>query len=134
MPRLQYRKNGQYFHCKHGWEFVVEGSVYTFPFDMLRHDRCYPLSESEARTLRTDVVKTKTRRVALKTMGDHLTPRRWESFGWEIISMFPLNKDGRRQIEGIDGDVFKFYDANDKPVGDRDEVLYNYEMEDDSLI
>ena len=114
---------------------MVEGSVYTFPFDMLRYDRCYPQSETEARSLREGrATDSSKRKISMRTIGDRLTPKRWQSFGWEIISMFPLNTAGRRQFVGIDGDVFKFYDANDNPVGDRDEVLYNYEMEDDSLI
>ena len=97
MPRLQYRKNGELYICKYGWEIVVEGKG-VFPFDMLRYDKCYPVFESEATMMRHDSFPyDRKSQVTLKTKNDSVTPRRWQSFLWNIVQLYPLDKDGRRQ-------------------------------------
>lgn len=69
------RKQGEPFN------FVVEGSG-EFPFDMLRYDCCYPMTE---RYDSPQLAGRDRRRVTLETM--HVaapTPARWASFGWTV--------------------------------------------------
>lgn len=57
-----------------------------FPFDMLRHDRCWPLHETDA-----GVIERTTRpreagqpsTVLLAGLSEPNTAR-WKSFGWEV--------------------------------------------------
>jgi hypothetical protein len=71
------------------WTFTVEG-IGGFPFDMLRHDRCWPGSESEVPKLNDfhagDYVSP--RRVGL--VGNNKpNAERWESFGWTVLEARP---------------------------------------------
>jgi hypothetical protein len=56
-----------------------------FPADMLRHDRCYPADTSSALAILRD---TKDHReVYLRTASlRDVTPGRWSSFGWTVLS------------------------------------------------
>ena len=76
---------------KYGWEFIVRGKG-TFPLDMLRYDKCYPLKSLPTR--RTDTVVDVLLRV---DMDRSLTPERWSSFGWEIVEAYKLNKYFQRK-------------------------------------
>ena len=69
------------------WEYTVEGRG-TFPFDMLRYDRAWPATETDAGILtrhnnrgRTETGEYKVKLHAL----DEGTPARWNSFGWRVV-------------------------------------------------
>lgn len=51
-----------------------------FPFDMLRHDCCWPTTSTDA------VMMADHRRRVVNLLSDSApTPGRWESFGWHVI-------------------------------------------------
>jgi hypothetical protein len=64
-------------------EFEVEGNG-VFPVDMLRYDTCWPASERDSYLL----LGEHHRRVKLvyRDEGPGPTPKRWESFGWRVVS------------------------------------------------
>lgn len=67
---------------------VVEGSG-EFPFDMLRYDSCCPDTEDESHKLdRGQRRQVKLRRFSVNALG--ATARRWESFGWRVVSEEPV--------------------------------------------
>lgn len=65
---------------------VVRG-VGAFPTDMLRFDRCYPATQSDAVTIDEG---TSLRFVMIQADRDPgqqgFTPMRWISFGWELLT------------------------------------------------
>lgn len=70
--------------------FTVEGSG-EFPFDMLRYDRCFPASESDAGKMPRPHQGSSRRIIELIAV-DHdgnnrfaPTIGRWESFRWKVI-------------------------------------------------
>jgi hypothetical protein len=72
-------------------EFEVIGSG-EFPVDMLRYDHCYPASTEDAVKIsyhRQDgVLYNEYRTIRLATVEhgkgvEQVTPRRWQSFGWD---------------------------------------------------
>jgi hypothetical protein len=74
------------------YRFTVEG-VRNFPLDMLRHDHCWPASQDDveliARTLERESrlpfrIRLATYRLATT---DGPTVRRWESFGWRVVTV-----------------------------------------------
>ena len=68
-------------------KFSVEGSR-TFPVDMLRYDRCFPQSEGDSYVIeRAGAFESGPHRVNLVSYaeGSVPTPKRWESFGWDVI-------------------------------------------------
>lgn len=73
------------------YKFTVEGKG-IFPYDMLRHDRCYPTTLESAQAmdcqLCAGMVRGK-RKVELIKPVEHIyeypTAARWESFGWKVI-------------------------------------------------
>lgn len=72
--------------------FTVEGSG-QFPFDMLRHDRCWPSSSTEVIGLAPHDRSTlygDRRRVELHS---HIEPKpdRWASFGWPVVEQHTLD-------------------------------------------
>jgi len=97
MPKLNYSKINDVMQSKFGWVFIVEG-MGNFPADMLRYDQCFPVIEKEANRLSDGDFHGKTR-FTLKSHRQYLTPKRWQSFLWNIIEAYPLNKDGMRQSE-----------------------------------
>lgn len=60
--------------------FVVSGRG-AFPFDMLRYDRCYPYTSADVARLTTE---TGQREITL--IGEAITPERWSSFLWRVLS------------------------------------------------
>ena len=65
-----------------------------FPFDMLRRDRCFPLSEDDAFMVGYDR-DDKTRIVQLVRFsedGTGATRARWQSFGWEVVFEHPRGR------------------------------------------
>lgn len=66
-------------------EFIVEGGG-TFPYDMLRYDRCYPAEENQSCLLQT-VSHDRQVRLARETYNknDMPTIARWASFGWRVL-------------------------------------------------
>lgn len=66
------------------FEVTISGS---FPFDMLRYDRCYPASENESIKLSDDYrgVRTITLRGATPP-----TLERWYSFGAQLVKVLPF--------------------------------------------
>lgn len=74
------------------FHFTVEGSG-SFPSDMLRYDSCFPVSETEARSIARDDA-TGRRTIRLQRVGSNTngpTERRWESFGWHVTACEPVN-------------------------------------------
>lgn len=81
----------------YGIRFAVEGNT-QFPADMLRYDRCCPLSESDAHTIEKyvsrdelsldtracDNVRINLIRFSHAGKSDPCTER-WASFGWKVI-------------------------------------------------
>ncbi len=81
-------RNRQYAHT-----FTVEGA-FAFPIDMLRHDACWPLTETDSDAIADDhlgeinVTRSRKRKVTLTRVARmHWAPtvNRWESFGWKVI-------------------------------------------------
>jgi len=76
------------------WEthFVVEG-LGDFPFDMLRYDSAYPMTERDSYLAgHTGEV----RRVAVtsrKVNDNDPTALRWQSFGWTVVGIFREAQD-----------------------------------------
>jgi hypothetical protein len=71
--------------------FTVTGRG-DFPFDMLRHNRCYPAtSEDAAKLERPDSPTQRAIRLVACTIAE-ITPDRWESFGWKVHD---IDEDGR---------------------------------------
>lgn len=66
---------------------VVEGTR-SFPLDMLRYDKCHPLTEQDVSAMSLDGDK---RRVVLRSYSPALvfasapTYERWSSFGWTAV-------------------------------------------------
>lgn len=65
--------------------FTVEGSG-AFPWDMLRYDSCWPMSEGQDSPALTGDWGAERRRVVLRTNA-HMspTPARWDSFNWRVV-------------------------------------------------
>lgn len=74
---------------KRRW-FTVEGAG-QFPFDMLRYDHCWPLSEGyDSGRLACDH-GAELRRVVLATDNPSApTIGRWESFTWQVVGIGEL--------------------------------------------
>lgn len=71
------------------YTFVVEGYG-TFPFDMLRYDSCWPLTESDALKLHwVPGDGNGHRSIALTTLHEprwEPTEGRWSSFTWKVVA------------------------------------------------
>ncbi len=68
--------------------FTVEGRG-AFPTDMLRYDSCYPDSSGDVLSMMIgpgDERYLKNRRVTLRTDCGVITPERWLSFLWRVVS------------------------------------------------
>lgn len=69
--------------------FTVEGSSH-FPIDMLRHDHCWPLSETKDSPAIEQTAYSEPkpqRRVVLATDNPSApTIGRWESMGWRVVA------------------------------------------------
>lgn len=64
--------------------FIVEGRG-EFPFDMLRRDQAWPADTTSAMAMDGRGL----RRVAITASClRHITPARWESFGWPVVQGF----------------------------------------------
>lgn len=72
---------------------VVEGQR-SFPIDMLRYDSCVPAEERDSRAIERSVwpEARAVERVSLRRFavdddrGHHLAEKRWNAFGWKVIS------------------------------------------------
>jgi hypothetical protein len=65
--------------------FTVEGRG-PFPFDMLRYDQCWPVSEGHDSPKLGGDYGAELRRVVLKTNANMApTPARWDSFCWTVV-------------------------------------------------
>ena len=80
------------FNYKYANTFTVEGTG-TFPFDMLRYDRCFPLTEGDSARMRdTTLDYTAPAQVRMmrftegkgKNFNDVPTTERWASMGWKV--------------------------------------------------
>lgn len=71
------------------FEFTVCGRG-EFPFDMLRYDACFPMTDGDASMLsvypRGTIYKS-TREVRLVSTVKEPTVGRWNSFGWGVGSV-----------------------------------------------
>ena len=81
-------------------QFTVIGRG-VFPLDMLRYDGCYPKSEKDTVTMRTDGLRELTLHKTLNWGTPHEllkvwvpTVGRWNSFGWAVLSDLPANRLG----------------------------------------
>ena len=95
MTRLNFSKIGESFHCEHGFDFKVKGHG-RFPMDMLRYDQCFPTVEMEANVMRKGYIE-KDVVICLRTNRPHITPLRWQSFLWNVVEIYPLDKNGNKQ-------------------------------------
>lgn len=69
------------------YRFTVKGSG-VFPLDMLRYDVCYPQEQEDAfKILESPDVRTVTLIKPVDDKNSTPTPARWQSFGWEVISL-----------------------------------------------
>lgn len=74
--------------------FRVHGQG-AFPFDMLRHDGCYPDSSQDSIAIERTVSRHFTRpadsivvlRKGHRGREPHITPARWASFGWRVTDV-----------------------------------------------
>jgi len=75
------------------YKLVVEGRR-TFPIDMLRYDACVPWDQQNANEIERTVSggtggepsRVTLRRYALEARDSHHAAKRWESFGWRVVS------------------------------------------------
>jgi hypothetical protein len=75
--------------------FTVTGRG-DFPWDMLRHDRCFPATTADAMKLeRPDSPTQRAIRLVASQLAD-ITPARWESFGWKVHD---IDEDGSVYVE-----------------------------------
>ena len=75
--------------------FAVEG-LGQFPVDMLRYDRCVPVSEGDSHTIERGP-SHRPRRVMLERISRNdagPTVGRWASFGWRVLDhTLEINKE-----------------------------------------
>ena len=71
----------------------VKGSG-VFPVDMLRRDKCFPVSEEDAISIVCDdderIVELQTHRATKPGNSAYWTEARWASFGWKVIEQSTL--------------------------------------------
>lgn len=68
------------------YTFVVEGTG-QFPWDMLRYDQCWPNSQQSATNMPVlRPIGFNTRRQVTLTGIKPATVKRWESFGWKVVT------------------------------------------------
>ena len=89
---------GNFIRSQYGWKFVVEGKG-RFPTDMLRYDNCYPTHETDANLMR-DRIDARSL-ITLKTQKEYLTPARWQSFLWNVVEAYPLDKQGHPASQSV---------------------------------
>lgn len=82
--------------------FTVAGTG-AFPFDMLRYDECWPATSVAANAVAMDVrdVRARDSRRAVPLLTNRRagpTIRRWESFGWRVIS----HRENGMPLEGAE--------------------------------
>jgi hypothetical protein len=86
MPRITTPKGEK----RYGWRFIVVGCG-NFPTDMLRYDECFPVDETEARSMFSPNLERRT--VRLERWSGHPNPPtedRWQSQGWEVLVSEPV--------------------------------------------
>ena len=70
-------------------QFTVQGNR-AFPLDMLRHDQCWPADTGSAFTVGLSQTHAPEspgmHKITLHTWSVGITPERWKSFGWTVIS------------------------------------------------
>jgi hypothetical protein len=75
------------------YKYKVQG-MSDFPWDMLRHDRVWPLSTPEPHRMDSNEVWRKVRTV--EVAGHGCTPDRWLSFGWSVVDAATvINRGGQ---------------------------------------
>jgi len=79
-------------------EIEVEGS-FTFPIDMLRYDGLYPATgkDSSEISLSLQEIDTTIKKYTLRTNNSKNwvpTLRRWQSFGFKVISHIRIESNG----------------------------------------
>ena len=74
----------------YAFRFAVEGRG-AFPLDMLRYDRCFPRSETDANIAQDHENIRTVRKVELTALErpSYWQPceGRWESFGWRVVAV-----------------------------------------------
>lgn len=67
--------------------FVVEGT-HRFPYDMLRYDQCFPVSEArDSPMLDHDLHRDKRQVMLASDEPTAPTDGRWLSFGWRVLAV-----------------------------------------------
>lgn len=70
----------------YAYRFIVEGRG-EFPLDMLRYDRCFPRSETDANIAQGSQDRRAVTLTALERPSYWMPCEgRWESFGWKVIA------------------------------------------------
>lgn len=68
-----------------------------FPLDMLRYDNCFPASSDDVAKMDEEYSREE-RTIELITLHkyrqEHITPARWESFGWTVHHRTSTEKVG----------------------------------------
>lgn len=60
-------------------------STYPFPFDMLRYDRCWPSSSTDAGLIRARALRGGPEKITIRLRGKNKPEvARWNSFGWAV--------------------------------------------------
>jgi hypothetical protein len=74
--------------------YTVEG-VGEFPADMLRYDMVWPVDSGDAERITTP--SWERRRIELEGDSGRCTPRRWASFGWNVVDAddYFADEDGK---------------------------------------
>jgi len=78
-------------------EFTVSGKG-SFPFDMLRYDRCYPIETGFDYMVTAKGVRSLRMGSVRRSIVDaYPTVARWQSFGWIVtrLEVYEPNEDGR---------------------------------------
>lgn len=66
--------------------YIVEGRG-EFPLDMLRKDNSWPAGQADALAMNATIERgAPKRRVTLFTLERFITEKRWESFGWRVVT------------------------------------------------
>jgi len=66
------------------YKYSVQGRG-DFPFDMLRYDRVYPLTEPVPSQHVSPRREAWTAVRSVEVEGEGCTPDRWASFGWSVV-------------------------------------------------
>lgn len=90
-------------------EYAVAVGCGPFAFDMLRYDRCFPASESDAHEMGRDHYQSDRFVIVARYKGQpgKWTIARWNSFGWRLSVAFDELMEAEDFINRISKEVKK---------------------------